>query len=311
MGWFGFNAGSALGANGLASSAFVAHALRRPPPRRWAGCSPSGSRPASPPCWARSPARWPAWWSSRPPAASPPRCSAMLMGLIGGVVCFFAATALKQLLGYDDSLDAFGVHGVGGTLGAILTGVFAVGAVNNGKAGLIDGNAMQVWSISSWRRCSPGASPAVGSLVLLKMVDAPGAACASATEEEYDGLDLTQHGEAGYNLEEASTASVSSVDHGISPADARPEPRPADVPRNGKKHFAVVVGGVPVTELTEAWSRLCQPAANGGPSAEFKAVYPFVTTVSGPALPLPRRRAGRDEGEPPEALQGHAGQAQR
>jgi len=67
----------------------------------------------------------------------------LAMGAIGGFACMLSCTKLKAALGYDDSLDAFGVHGVGGTLGAILTGVFAVGAIN-GKSGLVDGNASQI-----------------------------------------------------------------------------------------------------------------------------------------------------------------------
>ena len=70
---------------------------------------------------------------------------ALVIGIAAGLVCFWAATSLKQALGYDDSLDAFGVHGVGGFVGAILTGVFAVEAIGgDGKKGLIDGNAGQV-----------------------------------------------------------------------------------------------------------------------------------------------------------------------
>ena len=70
---------------------------------------------------------------------------ALIIGIAAGVVCFWGATGLKHMLGYDDSLDAFGVHGVGGIVGAILTGVFAVvGGRRRGKSGLIDGNPHQV-----------------------------------------------------------------------------------------------------------------------------------------------------------------------
>src|SRR5205085_5955418 len=97
--------------------------------------------------------------------------SALIMGFAGGVVCFFGATVLKHAFDYDDSLDAFGVHGLGGTLGAILTGVFAAAAVNNGKNGLLEGNARQllnqvIATAITW------AIAAVGSLILLKLVDA-------------------------------------------------------------------------------------------------------------------------------------------
>ena len=69
---------------------------------------------------------------------------ALVIGLIAGGVCFFGATMLKQMLGYDDSLDAFGVHGVGGTVGTVLTGVFAVSTIQAGRSGLVDGHPMQV-----------------------------------------------------------------------------------------------------------------------------------------------------------------------
>jgi ammonium transporter, Amt family len=129
---------------------------------------------------------------------------ALIMGAAGGIVCFFGATVLKNKLGYDDSLDAFGVHGIGGTLGAILTGVFAVGAVNSGQAGLVDGTPGQltnqlIATVVTW------AIAAVGSFVLLKIVDV---VCGLRVSEsdEFDGLDLTQHGESGYNMEDAFSA---------------------------------------------------------------------------------------------------------
>ncbi|MCY2952233.1 MAG: ammonia channel protein, partial [Planctomycetota bacterium] len=132
---------------------------------------------------------------------------AIIMGLSGGVFCFVAATTVKQVLGYDDSLDAFGVHGVGGTLGAILTGVFAVAAIN-GKSGLVEGNVTQLMhqliaTAIAW------CLAVIGSLVLLKVVDLVTGLRVSEADE-YEGLDLTQHGEAGYNLEESFSASFAS-----------------------------------------------------------------------------------------------------
>jgi Amt family ammonium transporter len=126
------------------------------------------------------------------------------MGFAGGIVCFFAATTMKHAMGYDDSLDAFGVHGVGGTLGAILTGVFAVASVN-GKPGLIDGNAKQVVyqliaTVITWLIA------AVGSLALLKIVGVLVGGLRCHEDHEAEGLDLTQHGESGYNLEDVYSA---------------------------------------------------------------------------------------------------------
>jgi Amt family ammonium transporter len=128
------------------------------------------------------------------------------MGLIGGVVCFFTATSLKHLLNYDDSLDAFGVHGVGGTVGAILTGVFAVYAINgpssyaNGKLlGLLEGGsaltAQLIATGITW------VLAAVGSFILLKITDVVSGLRVTESDE-FDGLDLSQHGERGYNFDE-------------------------------------------------------------------------------------------------------------
>ena len=134
--------------------------------------------------------------------------SALAIGALAGVFCFLMVTRVKGKFGYDDSLDAFGVHGAGGTLGAILTGVFAVKAINpifknaQGAAtavGLIDGHPSQVLNqlvgvAIAW------VLAVVGTLVILKVVD--WAVGLRVTEEqEVQGLDLSQHGEEGYNLE--------------------------------------------------------------------------------------------------------------
>jgi Amt family ammonium transporter len=120
---------------------------------------------------------------------------ALLIGVAAGVACFWGATSLKHALGYDDSLDAFGVHGVGGIVGAVLTGVFATAAVSGdqAKAGLIDGNAGQIltqlygiaWTIV-W--C------AVATFVILKVIDVIIGLRVDA-EVERDGMDLALHGE--------------------------------------------------------------------------------------------------------------------
>src|SRR6202041_1246990 len=128
--------------------------------------------------------------------------SAIAIGLVAGVFCYFMVIKVKSWFGYDDSLDAFGVHGAGGTLGAILTGIFASSVINPifgaGKAtGLLEGNPHQVlnqlvgvaiaWSLSI-----------VGTLIILFVVDKTIGLRVSA-EDEREGLDLTQHGEEGYD----------------------------------------------------------------------------------------------------------------
>jgi Amt family ammonium transporter len=117
---------------------------------------------------------------------------------------------MKHAFGYDDSLDAFGVHGVGGTIGAVLTGVFAVAAVNcpptisDARLGLVEGNGRQVLSqtvaaVMTW------VIAAIGSLAILKVVDMT-LGLRVSEEDEFDGLDLSQHGESGYNIEDAFSA---------------------------------------------------------------------------------------------------------
>jgi Amt family ammonium transporter len=134
--------------------------------------------------------------------------SALLIGLSAGAFCYFMVTKIKVRLGYDDSLDAFGVHGAGGTLGAILTGVFASHTINpifkdaQGNvlaSGLIEGNFHQVLNqltgvAMAW------AIAIVGTVLILKIVDAAVGLRVSA-EHEIQGLDLSQHGEEGYYWE--------------------------------------------------------------------------------------------------------------
>jgi ammonium transporter, Amt family len=132
---------------------------------------------------------------------------ALLIGFIAGIVCYYMVVKVKGMLGYDDSLDAFGVHGAGGTLGAILTGVFATMEVNALKdasgnpipTGLLEGNSGQL--VNQLIGCAIAWGIAiVGSFIILKVVDAVTGLRVSA-EEETVGLDLSQHGEEGYNLD--------------------------------------------------------------------------------------------------------------
>jgi Amt family ammonium transporter len=123
------------------------------------------------------------------------------MGLAAGVVCFYACSKLKGAFGYDDSLDAFGVHGVGGTLGAILTGVFATRAV--GDPAVVQGNLLgmleegpvlvaQVTAVAvTWVLAG------VATFIILKVLDVT-MGLRVAQQEEIQGLDLSQHGEEGY-----------------------------------------------------------------------------------------------------------------
>ena len=206
FGWFGFNAGSALAANGLAASAFVAtHFGAAAAALGWLLAEwfqhgkPSVLGGISG-CVAGLVAITPASGFVKP-------IPALIIGFAAGIVCYFAVVKVKNMLGYDDSLDAFGVHGVGGTLGAILTGVFATKEVNALKdaagnainTGLVDGNGGQVTNQLlgvgiSW------AIAIVGSFIILKVVDVV-VGLRVTSEQETMGLDLSMHGEEGYNLE--------------------------------------------------------------------------------------------------------------
>jgi Amt family ammonium transporter len=128
---------------------------------------------------------------------------ALLIGFTAGVVCFFMVSKVKQRFGYDDSLDVFGVHGIGGTLGAIMTGIFATKEVNDlrmGKAmGLVDGDSGQVLNqvvavLIAWGLAI------VGTLIILNVCDLVLGVRVDA-QQETQGLDLSMHGEEGYNFE--------------------------------------------------------------------------------------------------------------
>ncbi|HEY4899747.1 MAG TPA: ammonium transporter [Terriglobales bacterium] len=211
VGWFGFNAGSALSAGSLATSAFVAtHFAAAAAAVGWAVAEwirngkPSALGAISG-CVAGLVAITPASGFVGPMAA-------IFIGLVAGIVCFFMVTRVKIALGYDDSLDAFGVHGVGGTIGAILTGVFASRMINpiykdaQGNAlpvGMLDGNYHQMLNQLVGVVCAVILA-VVGTLVILKVVDVVIGLRVTA-EHEVEGLDLTQHGEEGYYWESSTS----------------------------------------------------------------------------------------------------------
>jgi ammonium transporter len=223
----------------------------------------------------------------------------LYIGLIAGVVCY-AAVFLKPRFGYDDSLDAFGIHGVGGFLGALLTGIFCSKMVNdNGAEGLLAGNVGQL-VIQLIAAVVAALLAVIGSLVLVKILDAL-VGFAATDQQETEGLDRTEHGEVGFDVGLATEAAAIGT---------AVEPRPAMIPPNGDKRFSVVVEGVPSSHLIHVWSDLCQPRPEA-PSPDFKAVYPFVTTVQGNRF----RFRGGDPNLVRESLQrlfqSHAGGAVR
>ncbi len=207
VGWFGFNGGSAVASNGLASSAFVnTHMAAAAATLGWMFAE--WMKTGKPTVLGAISGAVAGLVVITPASGFVTPMSAIVMGAIGGVICFFAATVVKGMLGYDDSLDAFGVHGVGGTVGAILTGLFASAAINAGIAGKYEGGGAQfgrqlIATVVTW------VIAVVGSLILLKIVDLLIGLRVSESDE-YDGLDLSQHGESGYNFEEIFPGSVST-----------------------------------------------------------------------------------------------------
>jgi ammonium transporter, Amt family len=207
VGWFGFNAGSALGSGSLATSAFVAtHFAAATAALGWAGAE--WIRNGKPSVLGGISGAVAGLVAITPASGFVTPMAALLIGLIAGVFCYWMVAKVKAVLGYDDSLDAFGVHGAGGTIGALLTGVFAVSAVNpifkdaQGKtlaSGLIEGNAYQMLNqlvgvVIAW------VLAIVGTLIILKIVDAT-VGLRVSKDDEIEGLDLSQHGEEGYYWE--------------------------------------------------------------------------------------------------------------
>jgi Amt family ammonium transporter len=207
VGWFGFNAGSALSAGSLATSAFVAtHFAAAAAAIGW-GCA-EWMRNGKPSALGAISGAVAGLVAITPAAGFVGPMPAVAIGLIAGAFCFWMVAKVKARFGYDDSLDAFGVHGAGGTLGALLTGVFAASAINpifkdaQGNvlpSGLLEGNAHQLLNqfvgvVIAW------VLAIVGTLIILKVVDVV-VGLRITDDEEVQGLDLTQHGEEGYSWE--------------------------------------------------------------------------------------------------------------
>jgi ammonium transporter, Amt family len=226
VGWFGFNAGSALAAGSLATSAFVAtHFAAATGTLGWMAAE-----------WLRT--RKPTVLGAisgavcglvgiTPASGFVTPLSSLLIGFVAGVGCFLMVTEVKNRIGYDDSLDVFGVHGTGGLIGALLTGVFATRAINPVfkdaagnplPVGLVDGNTAQILN----QLAAVGITIAlavIGTFVVLKIVDFVFGLRVSE-EEEIQGLDLSQHGEEGYDLD---------LDHAVALAAAESQTDPVSL----------------------------------------------------------------------------------
>jgi Amt family ammonium transporter len=207
VGWFGFNAGSALASGSLATSAFVAtHFAAAAAALGWGGAE--WVRNGKPSALGAISGAVAGLVAITPASGFVGPMASLLIGLIAGVFCYFMVAKVKGWFGYDDSLDAFGVHGAGGTIGALLTGIFASSVVNpiftsaQGNvlpSGVIEGNVRQLLNqfigvLIAWGLAI------VGTLIILAFVDAT-IGLRVAQDHEVQGLDITQHGEEGYNWE--------------------------------------------------------------------------------------------------------------
>jgi ammonium transporter, Amt family len=207
VGWFGFNAGSALGAGALATSAFVAtHFAAAAGALGWVLAE--WLKHGKPSILGGISGAVAGLVAITPASGFVTPMPALLIGFLAGLICYFMVVVVKNKFGYDDSLDAFGVHGVGGSLGAILTGVFATNVVNNalkdGKGnplplGLVDGNGAQILNQLIGTGIAIGIA-VVGTFLILKICDIVVGVRADSKEETM-GLDLSMHGEEGYNFE--------------------------------------------------------------------------------------------------------------
>ena len=197
FGWFGFNAGSALGANGLAGLAFVttntsaaAGAL--------AWVIVEWLHRGKPTVLGAASGAIAGLVAITPGAGFVTPLSSVVIGLVGGAICYFAVSVLKSKLKYDDALDAFGCHGIGGAWGALATGIFATKTMNSaGADGLLYGNPGQL-GIQAIAVVTTIVFAVVGTFIILKVVGLV-TKLRATEEEETSGLDLSMHGEAAYH----------------------------------------------------------------------------------------------------------------
>ncbi|UJX39440.1 ammonium transporter [Desulfovibrio sp. JY] len=197
FGWFGFNAGSALAANGLAASAFVTtHLAAAAAAVSWIVVE--WLHRGKPTTLGMASGAVAGLVAITPAAGFVEPMPAILMGLVAGALCY-GGVLLKSRLKYDDALDVVGIHGLGGTFGALATGLFATTAVNDaGANGLFYGNPGQLWIqfvsvVATWAYCF------VMSLILFKVVDLM-VGIRVSLDDETKGLDVSQHSEVGYQL---------------------------------------------------------------------------------------------------------------
>jgi Amt family ammonium transporter len=197
LGWFGFNAGSGLAANGLAASAFlVTHITAATAALTWAILDWVINK--KPTVVGFCTGAIAGLVAITPAAGSCDVLGAFIIGIVTGLICFYMVAYVKPKLGYDDSLDAFGVHGIGGIIGSILTGVFATQLVTGGAQGALYGDWHQLW-VQIIATVATVVYSGVLTFILFKIVDKIVGIRASS-ENESDGLDISEHGEIAYDI---------------------------------------------------------------------------------------------------------------
>jgi ammonium transporter, Amt family len=196
FGWFGFNAGSALSAGPIAVLALMTTQIAT-----GAGALTwiiaEWKMQGKPTTLGAASGALAGLVAITPGAGFVTPVSALIMGAVAGVICYLAVLA-KSKMGYDDSLDVVGVHGVGGIWGALATGIFASSAVNPAGSGLLDGNPHQLMVQATGAGATIVYSVIV-TFILLKIIDVT-IGLRVSSDDETQGLDLTQHSEVGYNL---------------------------------------------------------------------------------------------------------------
>jgi ammonium transporter len=284
FGWFGFNGGSALGSSGQAGLALTAsQAAAAAAGLSWLVVETLHR--GKPTALGLASGLVAGLVAVTPASGYVSPLSAVIIGLLAGGMCYLAV-CVKPALKYDDSLDAFGIHGIGGMLGAILTGVFASWALWNNALGNAADKMAELGKLNgAWPNGMPSQVTVqviaalaaavygfVGTLILVKVIDAVWGFSLTA-EAESLGVDRAEHGEVGFDFGGPMQEEVVEV-------KALPEPRAATVPPEGEGRYTIIIDGAPQRELMRAWSQMCQVGAKP-PSAEFRAVYPYVTTVQG------------------------------
>jgi Amt family ammonium transporter len=197
VGWFGFNAGSAAAANGTAGMAMlVTQICAATATLTWLGIE--WLKHGKPSALGAATGAVAGLVAITPASGTCGPLGAILMGIAAGVICFLGATTIKKTFGYDDSLDAFGVHGIGGIVGALLTGVFASDAL--GGVGYVEGVTMGAQVFAQLKSVIVTlVYSGVVSLILFKLIDLT-IGLRVSEEVESQGLDLAEHGEEGYIL---------------------------------------------------------------------------------------------------------------